>query len=128
MYELPTINSPITASKEKINEALALLSTLKMRQPETKTRMKLMRAAYGIALDGVPAEVLEIAVRAILQDSLKHPFVPSPPELRGECDRVFFALKLDMLTRRLVETMPTDEQVVEYLRRQHLRVIEGGGQ
>jgi hypothetical protein len=42
---------------------------------------------YFIALDGVTQYGLFKAVTAILQNALGHAFYPSPPELRGQCDK-----------------------------------------
>jgi hypothetical protein len=48
----------------------------------------MVKAVYLIALDGVTRYSLEKATRKILQGALGHPFMPSPPELRIECDRI----------------------------------------
>ncbi|MGO8449908.1 hypothetical protein [Rhizobium gallicum] len=50
--------------------------------------MQLMLAAFEVALDGVSRWGLAQATREILQGSLAHGFMPSPPELRREVDRV----------------------------------------
>lgn len=42
---------------------------------------------YFIALRGVTQYGLFKAVEAILQNALGHAFFPSPPELRGQCDK-----------------------------------------
>ena len=39
------------------------------------------------ALDGVRADHLEHAIAAIIKGALNHGFMPSPPELRIQCDR-----------------------------------------
>ena len=45
------------------------------------------RAAYYLALEGVTRHGLATAVRKIMQNALGHGFMPSPPELRGQCDK-----------------------------------------
>jgi hypothetical protein len=50
--------------------------------------MQLMLAAFEVALEGVSRWGLAQAVREILQGSLPHGFLPSPPELRREVNRV----------------------------------------
>lgn len=119
---LPTIQSPLSAPRKAVNEAIALLATLPMKQP---AKMKLLRHAYGIALDGVPAEVLDTAVRAVLQNSVGT-FMPSPAELRGECDRVSYALKIEMLTSGTFDHLPSDDEMLAHLRGPALRAIKGG--
>jgi hypothetical protein len=44
-------------------------------------------ASYFLALEGVTKYGLSTAVKAILQNALGHAFFPSPPELRGQCDK-----------------------------------------
>jgi hypothetical protein len=44
-------------------------------------------AAFMIALDGVTRYGLTVAVKSILRGCLGHVFLPSPPELRIECDK-----------------------------------------
>jgi hypothetical protein len=44
-------------------------------------------AAFMIALDGVTRYGLDVAVKSILRGCLGHVFLPSPPELRIECDK-----------------------------------------
>jgi hypothetical protein len=50
--------------------------------------MQLLLGAYEVALEGVSRWALAQATREILQGSLGHAFLPSPPELRREVDRV----------------------------------------
>jgi len=42
---------------------------------------------YFLALNGVTQHGLFAGVTAILQNALGHAFFPSPPELRGQCDK-----------------------------------------
>lgn len=64
--------------------ALASLAGLPSRQTSSED---LDRAAYYVALDGVTRHGLAEAVRFILKGSLGHAFMPSPPELRIQCDK-----------------------------------------
>lgn len=45
------------------------------------------KAAYYLALDGVTRYGLAEAVKSIMKNGLGHAFFPSPPELRGQCDK-----------------------------------------
>ena len=45
-------------------------------------------ALYYIALRGVTRHGLQVATENIIQGSLGHPFLPDPPELRQECNKV----------------------------------------
>jgi hypothetical protein len=65
--------------------ALTALSVLAKRQP---VEMALLRDGYLLALEGVTRRSLAEAVREIMQNSLGHAFMPTPPELRGECNRL----------------------------------------
>lgn len=116
---LPTIQSLLSAPEQAVDEAVAMLTTLPMKQPVER---EVLRAAFFIALDGVPAEILEMAVRAILQNSLGHPFMPAPPELRGECDRISFKVKADMLVHGAFDHFPSDEEMLQHLRGQQRRI------
>lgn len=80
-------------------QALILLAKLPMRNP---TDLAVVQAVYMMALEGVTAFGLEQATKAIVRGSLGHPFMPSPPELRLEIDRIMDA-EHDKLarTRRL---------------------------
>lgn len=51
------------------------------------TAGELDNAAFMMALEGVTRYGLSEAVKAILRGSLGHAFLPSPPELRIECDK-----------------------------------------
>ena len=66
-------------------QALVLLAKLPMRNP---TELAVVKAVYMIALDGVTAFGLDQATKAIIRGALNHPFMPSPPELRRECERI----------------------------------------
>lgn len=100
------------ASKAEIDEALKLFNTLPRRDIGDGRQLRL---AFTIALDGVHGLVLARAVEAILRGSLGHPFMPSPPELRIECDRVFFEIRQSLLTNGMFAEMPTPEQAIAYL-------------
>ena len=73
------------ASEMQKLESLTMLSRLPMRQP---TEMELATEVYLIALEGVTAHGLSQATKAIIRGSLGHAFMPSPPELRQECERI----------------------------------------
>jgi len=62
-----------------------LANALPGRQP---VDMQLMLGAFEVALEGVSRWGLAQATREILQGSLGHGFLPSPPELRREVNRV----------------------------------------
>lgn len=76
--------------------------------------------AFLIALDGVTRHGLSEAVKFILKGALGHPFMPSPPELRMQCDKAMKwhedeAAKIRrreqaMAERPPVRVPPTDEQ------------------
>ncbi len=44
-------------------------------------------ALFMLALEGVTRYALNSAVKAISQGGLRHAFLPSPPELRLQCDK-----------------------------------------
>ncbi|MDH7787674.1 hypothetical protein QBD01_003701 [Ochrobactrum sp. 19YEA23] len=66
--------------------------------------------AYMKALDGVTKHGLERAVDNILRGSLGHGFMPSPPELRLQCDEVM---------RPIREAEARDRREAEILKEQH---------
>jgi hypothetical protein len=66
-------------------QSLTLLAKLPRR---AATDPEMVVAVYLIALEGVTRYALEKATRLIVQGRLGHPFMPSPPELRIECDRI----------------------------------------
>lgn len=61
---------------------LSVLPTRALANPEAE------KMAYQMALDGVTKHGLDTAVKNIMAGSLGHGFMPSPPELRRECDCV----------------------------------------
>ncbi len=64
-----------------------ILSALPSRAPADR---KLVREVYLRALRGVTRHSLNVAVDDIIQghSGLTHGFMPSPPELRRECERI----------------------------------------
>lgn len=66
-------------------ECLTLLSGLRSRASDNAG---VNVALYYIALKGVTRHGLQVATENIIQGSLGHPFLPDPPELRQECNRV----------------------------------------
>jgi hypothetical protein len=83
---LPTLNQDFwkPATETEKLAALASLAGLPSRQTSSA---ELDKAAFFVALDGVTRWGLAEAVKAILRNSLGHAFFPSPPELRGQCDK-----------------------------------------
>lgn len=72
-------------TRQDVLAALVRMGTLPTRSSDDAT------AELGIyveALGGVKADHLAGAVRAIIRGSLGHGFLPSPPELRIECDKI----------------------------------------
>ncbi|WP_327209665.1 hypothetical protein [Rhizobium leguminosarum] len=70
---------------EKLTVLTRLLAVYPCRAPSD---FRLVRPAYMQALEGVGKWALFEAERRINQNSLNHPFMASPSELRGEIDRV----------------------------------------
>jgi len=66
-------------------ECLTLLSSLPSRASVSD---QINLAGYYIALEDVSRHGLQTATKLILQGSLGHTFLPSPPELRQECNKV----------------------------------------
>ena len=64
-----------------------ILSALPTRDPIDRT---LVMVVYLKALEGVTRHSLEVAADNIIKghSNLEHGFMPSPPELRRECERV----------------------------------------
>lgn len=83
---IPALQSDVwkpATETEKI-QALVTLSALPSR---ATTAGDLDNAAFMAALDGVTRYGLAEGVKAILRGALGHAFLPSPPELRIECDK-----------------------------------------
>ncbi|MBX4966159.1 hypothetical protein [Rhizobium binae] len=70
---------------DRVDALRVLVNALPGRQP---VDMQLLLGAYEVALEGVSRWGLAQATREILQGSLGHAFLPSPPELRREVNRV----------------------------------------
>ncbi|TCA70469.1 hypothetical protein [Rhizobium leguminosarum] len=70
---------------DRVDALRVLANALPGRQP---VDMELMLAAFEVALEGASRWGLAQATREILQGSLPHGFMPSPPELRREIDRI----------------------------------------
>ncbi|MBV2144220.1 hypothetical protein KUG47_12020 [Falsochrobactrum sp. TDYN1] len=75
-------------------------------------------AGFYLALEGVTRHGLQTATKRILQGSLGHAFLPSPPELRQECERVMKpileARVRDNQERRIREEMAKDKPVAKW--------------
>ncbi|WP_327211705.1 hypothetical protein [Rhizobium ruizarguesonis] len=70
---------------DRVDALRVLVNALPGRRP---VDMELMLAAFELALEGCSRWALAQATREILQGSLGHGFMPSPPELRREIDRI----------------------------------------
>ncbi len=79
-----------------------ILSALPSR---VQSDRKLFKEVYFRALHGVSRHSLEMAVQNIIQghSDLQHGFMPSPPELRRECERVMKPILDNMAYVREVE-------------------------
>lgn len=89
-------------SEEDISKAMYILSALPSRVQSDRT---LFKEVYFRALHGVSRHSLEVAVQNIIQghSELQHGFLPSPPELRRECERVMKPILDSMAYVREVE-------------------------
>ncbi|MGR9399313.1 hypothetical protein ACU8M5_06040 [Rhizobium leguminosarum] len=86
--EKPKLGSDVfhpASHADRVDALRVLANALPGRQPVDK---QLLLAAYQVALEGVTRWGLAQATREILQGSLAHGFMPSPPELRREIDRI----------------------------------------
>lgn len=87
--EKPSLGSDLVfhpaTHADRVDALRVLANALPGRQP---VDMQLMLGAYEVALEGVSRWGLAQATRSILQGSLAHSFMPSPPELRREIDRI----------------------------------------
>lgn len=66
---------------------MAALASLAALPSRATSSAGLDKAAYYLALDGVTRYGLAEAVKSIMKNGLGHAFFPSPPELRGQCDK-----------------------------------------
>lgn len=82
---LPATNSQAwtLATDEDKEVSLALLSSLPRKQ---ELSAAVEDASYSIAMQGMTRWGLERATENMLQNSLGHPFFPSPAELRAQYD------------------------------------------
>ncbi|MGU3399246.1 hypothetical protein ACLBWS_05805 [Brucellaceae bacterium D45D] len=85
---------------------MTLLASLPAREA---SNAEAVEAAYFIALEGVSFFALETATKSILRNGLGHPFFPSPPELRQECDKVM---------KPILEARARDHRDAEILKEQ----------
>lgn len=92
-------------------QCLTLLSSLPSRASDND---RVNVAGYYMALDGVSKFSLETATKQIMQGSLGHGFMPSPPELRIECNQVMRpireAIARDAQDRKVRAEMARDAQ------------------
>ena len=88
-------------------ECLTLLSSLPSRASDSD---QVNVAGYYLALEGVTRHGLQQATKQIMQGSLGHAFLPSPPELRQESEKVM---------RPILEARARDRREAEILKEQH---------
>jgi len=103
------------ASQQEMFECLTLLSSLPSRASADD---QVNVAGFYMALEGVTRHGLQTATKQIMQGSLGHAFLPSPPELRQECDKVmkpiFEARARDSYDRRILKEMAADSKRTEW--------------
>ena len=68
-------------------KALASFAGMPAQRSISPEQADIVDASYFKARESVTRYGLAQAVEAILQNKLGHGFFPSPPELRGQCDR-----------------------------------------
>ncbi|MBC8718800.1 hypothetical protein [Ochrobactrum sp. Marseille-Q0166] len=83
-------------------------------------------AGFYMALEGVTRHGLQTATKQIMQGSLGHAFLPSPPELRQECDKVMKpileARARDSYERRILKEMAADNTRAKWTPESRARV------
>ncbi|BCG85340.1 hypothetical protein MesoLj113c_14500 [Mesorhizobium sp. 113-3-9] len=94
------------ATRQDVAGALVTLSCLPKRQSVDAV---VEFEAYCVALEGIASATLAGAVKAILRNALGHAFFPSPPELRGQCDRIRSA-QLDEMANKQRKRRMAEEQ------------------
>lgn len=87
-------------------QCLTLLSSLPSRASADD---QVNVAGFYMALEGVTRHGLQTATKQIMQGSLEHAFLPSPPELRQECEKVM---------RPILEARSRDRREAEILKEQ----------
>lgn len=96
-------------------QCLTLLSSLPSRASADD---QVNIAGFYMALEGVTRHGLQTATKQIMQGSLGHAFLPSPPELRQECDKVMKpileARARDSYDRRILKEMSADSKRAEW--------------
>ena len=80
------IRQDVWTPATEADKAAALVSLAGLPSRQTSSA-ELDRAAFYVALEGVTRHGLAEAVRFILRGALGHGFMPSPPELRIQCDK-----------------------------------------
>ena len=83
---IPAIQQDVWKPATEIEKIQALVTISGLPSRET-TAGEIDNAAFMMALDGVTRYGLSEAVKFILRGALGHAFLPSPPELRMQCDR-----------------------------------------
>lgn len=83
---IPAIQQDVWKPATEVEKIQALVTLSGLPSRET-TAGEIDNAAFMMALDGVTRYGLSEAVRFILRGALGHAFLPSPPELRIQCDK-----------------------------------------
>jgi hypothetical protein len=83
---IPAIQQDVWKPATEVEKIQALVTLSGLPSRET-TAGEIDNAAFMMALDGVTRYGLSEAVRFILRGALDHAFLPSPPELRIQCDK-----------------------------------------
>lgn len=78
------------ATQAEMLQCLTLLSGLASKASDSD---EVNIAAYYIALDGVSRFALETATRQIIQGALGNDFMPGPPVLRTQCEKVMRSVR-----------------------------------
>ena len=102
------------ATELHVLDSIEALGSLPKRDSD---QAELDLAAYYVALSGVPASFLAVAVRQILQGVLGHAFFPSPPEFRIVCNRIWKAHS-DEMKRKAHEEQAERQRLEDEVLRQ----------
>lgn len=100
-----------TVTKQDVLAALGAMRSLPTRGSDD---LDALFGAYVTAMQGTQAVHLQQAVTAIMRGALGHGFLPSPPELRIECDKI---AKAEQAQRaRLIEQRRRLDEMAGYER------------
>jgi len=100
-----------TVTRQDVASALVRLGSLPTRASDDALGDF---EVYVTALQGARFDHLELAITAIMRGALGHGFLPSPPELRIECDKI---AKAEQAQRaKLIEQRRRFEEMAGYQR------------